>query len=268
MHDRGSRPTGQVRRQASSYETWWVAHLYVYLGLALAFAHQIFTGVSFIGHPLVRMLWVLVWAATAGLVIVFRITQPIWRSLRHRLQVVEVRSEAPGVVSGGLPGDGTWTGWPYRAASSSCGISSPGSCGGRASVLAVRPAAAALHPGHHQGTRRPEQGGRRPAAGYPDRHRRALRRVHRPCAHLRRGRPVRRRGRDHPDPGAAGGPARRRRCGGRGPRVDRCGPGPPGRGGRAGPAAPRPARPDRRLAAQGQARRPGPAADRARHRPP
>lgn len=86
-----------VRRRIK-YETWWVIHLYVYLGLALAFAHQIFTGVSFIGHPLVRTLWILVWAATAGLVIVFRIAQPIWRSLRHRLQVVEVRREAPGVV--------------------------------------------------------------------------------------------------------------------------------------------------------------------------
>src|SRR5579859_622029 len=87
-----------VRRRIR-YETWWVIHLYVYLGLALAFAHQIFTGVSFIGHPLVRTLWILVWAVTAGLVIVFRIAQPIWRSLRHRLQVVEVRREAPGVVS-------------------------------------------------------------------------------------------------------------------------------------------------------------------------
>jgi predicted ferric reductase len=87
-----------VRRRLS-YETWWVIHLYLYLGLALAFAHQIFTGVSFIGHPLVRALWIMVWAATAGLVLVYRVAQPAWRSLRHRLRVVEVRQEAPGVVS-------------------------------------------------------------------------------------------------------------------------------------------------------------------------
>jgi predicted ferric reductase len=87
-----------VRRRIK-YETWWVIHLDLYLGLALAFAHQIFTGISFIGHPLVRTLWILVWAATAGMVIVFRLAQPIWRSLRHRLQVVDVRGEAPGVVS-------------------------------------------------------------------------------------------------------------------------------------------------------------------------
>jgi predicted ferric reductase len=86
-------------RRRLRYETWWVVHLYLYLALALAFAHQIVTGVVFIGHPLVRGLWIVVWAATAGLVLVFRVGQPIWRSLRHQLRVVEVRDEAPGVVS-------------------------------------------------------------------------------------------------------------------------------------------------------------------------
>ena len=87
-----------VRRRLQ-YETWWVIHLYLYLGLAMAFGHQIFTGIPFIGHPLVRALWIVIWAATAGMVVVFRVAQPVWRSLRHRLQVVEVRQEAPGVVS-------------------------------------------------------------------------------------------------------------------------------------------------------------------------
>ena len=86
-------------RRRMRYGTWWVVHLYLYLGLALAFTHQIVTGTSFIGHPLVRALWIVVWAATAGMVIVFRVGQPIWRSLRHQLTVVEVHDEAPGVVS-------------------------------------------------------------------------------------------------------------------------------------------------------------------------
>ncbi len=89
----------RIVRQRLRYETWWVVHLYFYLALALAFAHQIVTGVSFIGHPLVRALWIVIWAATAGMVIVFRVVQPAWRSLRHQLRVVEVRDEAPGVVS-------------------------------------------------------------------------------------------------------------------------------------------------------------------------
>ena len=87
-----------VRRRLR-YGTWWVVHLYLYLGLALAFTHQLVTGVAFVGHPLVRALWIAIWAATAGLVLAFRIGQPVRRSLRHRLRVVEVRQEAPGVVS-------------------------------------------------------------------------------------------------------------------------------------------------------------------------
>jgi predicted ferric reductase len=86
-------------RRRMRYETWWVVHLYLYIGLALAFAHQIVTGISFIGHPLVRALWIAVWLCTAGSVLVFRVGQPAWRSMRHQLRVVEVRDEAPGVVS-------------------------------------------------------------------------------------------------------------------------------------------------------------------------
>lgn len=87
-----------VRRRLR-YETWWVVHLYLYLGLALAFAHQIVTGIPFIGHPLVQALWAAIWAATAGMVLVFRVLRPLWLSLRHQLRVVEVRDEAPGVIS-------------------------------------------------------------------------------------------------------------------------------------------------------------------------
>jgi predicted ferric reductase len=89
----------RIVRQRMRYETWWVVHLYLYLGLALAFAHQIATGISFIGHPLVRDLWIAIWAATAGVVLAFRVLLPVGRSLRHQLRVVAVRPEGPGVVS-------------------------------------------------------------------------------------------------------------------------------------------------------------------------
>ena len=87
-----------VRRRLR-YETWWVVHLYLYLGLALAFAHQIVTGVSFIDHPLVRALWIAIWISTAGLVLTCRFGLPAWRSLRYGLRVVEVRREAADVMS-------------------------------------------------------------------------------------------------------------------------------------------------------------------------
>ena len=89
----------RIARRHLKYETWWIVHLYFYLALALAFAHQIVTGGSFIGHPLTRAIWIAVWIATAGMVVVFRVIQPILRNLRHQLRVVAVREEAPGVFS-------------------------------------------------------------------------------------------------------------------------------------------------------------------------
>ena len=89
----------RIVRRHLKYETWWVVHLYMYLALALAFAHQIVTGGAFIGHPLTRLVWSIVWASTAGVVLLFRVVVPVVRSLRHQLKIVDVREEAPGVVA-------------------------------------------------------------------------------------------------------------------------------------------------------------------------
>ena len=70
-----------------------------YLALALAFAHQVVTGVAFLGHPLARTFWIVVWAATAGMVLTFRVLLPVVRNLRHQLKVVAVREEGPGIYS-------------------------------------------------------------------------------------------------------------------------------------------------------------------------
>jgi predicted ferric reductase len=80
-------------------ETWWLVHLYMYLALALSFAHVLAVGPDFVGHPLTQAVWSLAWAATAGVVLAYRFGLPVVRTLRHRLKVVEVRQEGPGVVS-------------------------------------------------------------------------------------------------------------------------------------------------------------------------
>lgn len=86
-------------RRRLRYETWWATHLYVYLALALGFAHQLATGVMFVGHPLARVGWAALWAATAGTVLVFRVGLPVWRSCYHRLRVVRVVVEGPDTLS-------------------------------------------------------------------------------------------------------------------------------------------------------------------------
>ncbi len=89
----------RTARKRLKYETWWVVHLYTYIALALAFAHQIVTGVSFVGHPLARAIWATAWASTAGLVLVYRFGLPVVRNLRHQVRIERVREEAPGVYS-------------------------------------------------------------------------------------------------------------------------------------------------------------------------
>jgi predicted ferric reductase len=87
-----------VRRRLRR-ETWWLIHLWMYLALAISFAHVIVLGPSFVGHPLTQLVWSVAWAGSAGLVLCYRVGLPLARSVRHRLTVSEVRPEGPGVVS-------------------------------------------------------------------------------------------------------------------------------------------------------------------------
>ncbi|MCW2922906.1 MAG: putative ferric reductase, partial [Thermoleophilia bacterium] len=89
----------RIARRRMKYETWWVVHLYSYLGLALSWSHQLATGTPFEGRPFARLFWTALWLATAGVVFAYRVLLPLGRSVRHGLRVVEVRHEAPGVVS-------------------------------------------------------------------------------------------------------------------------------------------------------------------------
>ena len=93
----------RIARRRLKYETWWVVHLYTYIALSLAFAHQIATGVSFVGHPLARAIWATAWASTAGLVIFYRVAVPIARNLRHQLRVESGTRGSSRRVLGRLP---------------------------------------------------------------------------------------------------------------------------------------------------------------------
>jgi len=86
-------------RARLAYETWWSVHLYTYLALYLSFSHQVHTGASFVGHPWARHFWTALWIGTLALVISCRLLLPLWRSLRHRVRVVGVQPEGPGVSS-------------------------------------------------------------------------------------------------------------------------------------------------------------------------
>lgn len=86
-------------RKRIKYETWWVIHLYTYLGVALSFMHQVLHGSMFDGHPLNRAYWTSLYIAVAVTILVWRMALPLYRSLRHQLRVERIESESTNTFS-------------------------------------------------------------------------------------------------------------------------------------------------------------------------
>jgi predicted ferric reductase len=86
-------------RAKMSYETWWIIHTYTYLAIGLSFMHQVLNGPMFIGHPLNRMYWTVLYVSMSFSIVVWRVGIPVARSLRHNLRVERVVIEGPGVIS-------------------------------------------------------------------------------------------------------------------------------------------------------------------------
>jgi predicted ferric reductase len=89
----------RAARRRLSFETWWGLHLYAYLALALTLLHQLVVGTDFSDDPVARAYWLGLYGVAVGLILVFRLGEPLALSLRHRLRVANVVLEAPGVVS-------------------------------------------------------------------------------------------------------------------------------------------------------------------------
>jgi predicted ferric reductase len=86
-------------RQRMKYETWWVAHLYFYVAVALAFGHQIELGSMFAKHPGQKWFWIGLYVLVAAIIIGSRFIAPISTSIKHDLRVAAVVRETPDVVS-------------------------------------------------------------------------------------------------------------------------------------------------------------------------
>jgi predicted ferric reductase len=88
-----------IARRRLRYETWYFVHLYAYLAVALAFSHQLATGTDFVGRPAARAYWTALYVITLVGLLAGRLALPAWRAARHRLRVVRVIEEGPGVTS-------------------------------------------------------------------------------------------------------------------------------------------------------------------------
>jgi len=91
--------SARAARRRLRYETWYFVHLYTYIAIALSFSHQLATGNEFVTHPLNRALWVALYLATFGLLLIYRVAVPVRDAFRYRLQVAAVRPEGPDAVS-------------------------------------------------------------------------------------------------------------------------------------------------------------------------
>jgi predicted ferric reductase len=89
----------RAARRKLQRETWYFIHLYAYLAVALAFAHQLAIGSDFDNDLAARVWWISLYALLVGAIVWWRVVAPARLNVRHRLVVHSVRPEAPGVVS-------------------------------------------------------------------------------------------------------------------------------------------------------------------------
>ena len=91
--------SARAARRRLSYETWYYAHLYTYMAIALAFSHQFANGPAFDANTAARVAWSTLYIAVAALILWYRILTPLRNAARHRFTVQSVRPEAEGIVS-------------------------------------------------------------------------------------------------------------------------------------------------------------------------
>ncbi len=88
-----------IAKRHLAYETWYFIHLYAYLAVALAFSHQVATGVDFVGNPVFVAYWYALYVATFGALLFHRVIGPLNVYFRHRFRVRAVEKEGRGVFS-------------------------------------------------------------------------------------------------------------------------------------------------------------------------
>jgi predicted ferric reductase len=95
-----------IVRRRLSYEAWYAVHFLAYAGIALGWFHQIPTGNELVLDTVAADYWRALYVATIAVIVIWRLLLPAVKALRHRLHVVDVVEEAPGVVSVHIAGRG------------------------------------------------------------------------------------------------------------------------------------------------------------------
>src|SRR4051812_43284233 len=88
-----------IARRRLPYEWWYGVHLSSYAAIALGWFHQVPTGNELVLDTVAADYWASLYLATLGLLLAFRVLEPVVNALRFRLRVAEVTAEGPGVWS-------------------------------------------------------------------------------------------------------------------------------------------------------------------------
>lgn len=96
--------SARLLRAKLSYEVWYWLHLTTYVAIFLTFLHQLSGGTHFVGNPVNRAAWILLYLGTASAVLTWRFILPTARAWRHRLRVEAVVPENEGTTSVWLSG--------------------------------------------------------------------------------------------------------------------------------------------------------------------
>jgi predicted ferric reductase len=91
--------SARAARRRLRYETWYYLHFYTYLAIVLAFSHQFANGAEFMRSLPARVVWSTLYAGVAAAIGWYRFITPARQAMRHRLRVLSVKREGPGVVS-------------------------------------------------------------------------------------------------------------------------------------------------------------------------
>jgi len=88
-----------IVRRRLRYEVWYLVHLMAYLGVLLAWFHQLPTGNEFVLNAAAASYWTTLYLVTLAVLILYRLVIPIAYGFRHQMRVAEINQENPNVVS-------------------------------------------------------------------------------------------------------------------------------------------------------------------------
>lgn len=88
-----------IVRRRLPYEAWYAIHLSIYVGIVLAWFHQLPTGNEFTANTSQADYWIALNVATIALLVGYRVLAPLVRAARYRIRVADVTSAGPGVTS-------------------------------------------------------------------------------------------------------------------------------------------------------------------------